>query len=527
NLEYITGEHENKKHRVKAKRYLYEFKSLEPDLFSILEFGFNPVLNSNFNESNPKPSSVNSFWLSIYKRIELEKLRHTESTLCAINNETEAVRSISSVETEFLLNERDKMMRIRVLIKELTNETVVKLRRIGQRHSIRNCQEYAYGFCTPERQNALHDRYHTPKQQEEKEECSIYETQFVSNPFVAELSVNDDNFNDLHPKMKAMKENKTCPWRLSNANRKEIEVVFLSMKKKTCGRRGIISTWSCGAHSFVVDVDGELIKQHFSEAECLEMANAGVPVAPQLSQDIIDYLSKFNGKKTLKEIRKAINELMKDWISSTIKTLTTLDLRYTDTHCSCHVLAVIVDQGFADLEETSIVRGKSTSTANAERNKNAHRTTTTRRKSGHRGDWVLRRIGNGECDECGIGEAGKYWFDDHGTKFLKETVVQETANSGNHPCGDDDDDNPNGYVYRIRRGDLMQAVVRETIKTVQSKPAQSNAQASEVFVQAGIKKRPRNMYEIPSYMSTPKKIRDHSQTVPSNFLSMQFNDSED
>lgn len=51
-----------------------------------------------------------------------------------------------------------------------------------------------------------------------------------------------------------------------------------------------------GAHSFIVDVDDELIKQHFSEAECLEMENVDVPAVPQLSQDIINYLIKFNGK---------------------------------------------------------------------------------------------------------------------------------------------------------------------------------------------------------------------------------------
>ncbi|CAJ0650107.1 3459_t:CDS:2 [Entrophospora sp. SA101] len=49
--------------------------------------------------------------------------------------------------------------------------------------------------------------------------------------------------------------------------------------------------------------------------------------------------------------------------------------------------------------------------------------------------------------------------------------------------------NPKGYVCRIRHRDLMQAVVRETIKIVQSKPTRSDVQISENFVQAGIKKR--------------------------------------
>ncbi|EXX60041.1 hypothetical protein RirG_183510 [Rhizophagus irregularis DAOM 197198w] len=86
NLEYLAEKHENEEYREKAKRYLKEF------------------------DSNGGPA--NSFWSSICmenyeKRIELEKqLRHAESTIHAVNEETEEVRSISSSETSLLLKRK-------------------------------------------------------------------------------------------------------------------------------------------------------------------------------------------------------------------------------------------------------------------------------------------------------------------------------------------------------------------------------------------------------------------------------------
>lgn len=47
-----------------------------------------------------------------------------------------------------------------------------------------------------------------------------------------------------------------------------------------------------------------------------------------------------------------------------------------------------------------------------------------RRKMGRRGDFILRWNGKGDRDEYGIGEAGKLWTDEHGTKFLKETCIK-------------------------------------------------------------------------------------------------------
>ncbi|CAH1768601.1 4734_t:CDS:2 [Entrophospora sp. SA101] len=174
-----------------------------------------------------------------------------------------------------------------------------------------------------------------------------------------------------------------------------------------------------GVHSFIVDVDDELIKQHFSEAERLETENE-CKTLKEIRKTIIEPDERFD----MKYDQDAYHDL--DYIRFAVREIEYGGLKgqYLEAWYNCHVWDVIIDQGFSGLKETSVIRGESTSTANAER-KNAHRTdTNTWRKFGHRGDWILRRIGNGERDEYGIGEAGKLWFDDHGMKFLKETCVK-------------------------------------------------------------------------------------------------------
>lgn len=65
-----------------------------------------------------------------------------------------------------------------------------------------------------------------------------------------------------------------------------------------------------------------------------------------------------------------------------------------------------------------VSRGESTSIATATR-KNKGRIPTKRRKIGRRGDWILRKNGNGDHIEFGIGESGNIGEDEFGTKFLK------------------------------------------------------------------------------------------------------------
>nr|CAG8521871.1 7649_t:CDS:2 [Entrophospora candida] len=173
--------------------------------------------------------------------------------------------------------------------KQKSQDPTVCVAENSQAESLYNAeQEIAnYRLCTPERQNTLHVRYRSPEQQEkeEEEEDTLYETS-VFNPFFEKPSVNEDNF----------KENKKKNmWKLETSGRVVEEELY---------NLGHGLEFEHGAHSFIVDMDDELIKQHFSEAERLEMENECVLEIPQLSQVIIDYLIKFNDK----EICKAINE---------------------------------------------------------------------------------------------------------------------------------------------------------------------------------------------------------------------------
>ncbi|CAJ0828313.1 15745_t:CDS:2 [Entrophospora sp. SA101] len=372
------------------------------------------------------------------------------------NNEKHQVRTIATDNTIKTLKNMLQNVEDEPGKKQKSQVPTVCVAENSQAESLYNSeQEIAnYGLCTPKRQNTLHARYRSPEQQEKEEEKedTHYETS-AFNPFFEKPSVNEDDFKE------NKKENM---WKLETSGRVVEEELY------NLGR-GL--EFEHGAHSFIVGVDDELIKQHFSEAEHLEMENECVPEIPQLSQDIIDYLIKFNDKKTLKEIRKAINEPderfdMKydqdayhnlDYIRFALYALVReienggLKGQNLEAWYNCHVWNVIIDQGFADLKETSVVR----------------------------------RIGNGERDEYGIDEAGKLWFDDHGTKFLKETCIKSPKFLKD-------------MLLKLMKkvpdiegnfSDALQILAGETIKIVQSKPTRSDVQISENFVQAGIKKR--------------------------------------
>ncbi|CAI2194263.1 2755_t:CDS:2, partial [Funneliformis geosporum] len=125
NLKYIAEEHENKKHREKAERV--RPIDMSRQMITVVCCQATGMACSA-QSSNQKLSSVNSFWLSICQnnyeeRIELEKLRHAENTIRAVNEETEEVRSVSSSETGVLLK-RKRQDDINCFDKGLTNETI-------------------------------------------------------------------------------------------------------------------------------------------------------------------------------------------------------------------------------------------------------------------------------------------------------------------------------------------------------------------------------------------------------------------
>ncbi|CAG8748163.1 2571_t:CDS:10, partial [Rhizophagus irregularis] len=107
NLEYLAEKHENEEYREKAKRYLKEFDGTPIDMSQQMT----TVICCQATAWHSNGGPANSFWSSICmenyeKRIELEKLRHAESTIHAVNEETEEVRSISSSETSLLLKRK-------------------------------------------------------------------------------------------------------------------------------------------------------------------------------------------------------------------------------------------------------------------------------------------------------------------------------------------------------------------------------------------------------------------------------------
>ncbi|KAG9296779.1 hypothetical protein G9A89_002176 [Geosiphon pyriformis] len=381
------------------------------------------------------------------------------------------------------------------------------------------------------------------------------------------------------------KERKSGPFKLSDGDRTEIESVYAKLKKdvmwRLSSRRFVEEElYSLGkklefehtAHSFIIDTDDEIIKQHFTELELEEIDNASVPEVPDLAQDIIEYLNKFINIDSAKKVRSIISE-QDDRFNINYDSSIHHDLDYIrfalyaltreiengglvhpnlESWYNCHIWNTIVDQGFADIKGTLVVRGESTCIATATR-KNRKRVVTQRRKMGRRGDWILRLTGNGDRDEYGIGEVGKCWLDRFGTKFLGETSLKQPKalkdmlvklmkriNWDKELCSKVQTvgithsglmmtvmhmDNPHGYVCRIRRGEFLEVpdkeenlsallvilaailnikiAVRETIKVVQPK-----MQSESIFKQAGRLKRPRNSDEIPACFTTPKKFKE-------------------
>lgn len=59
-------------------------------------------------------------------------------------------------------------------------------------------------------------------------------------------------------------------------------------------------------HSFILDIDDELVADCFTETELREIKFTPIPEVPELSDEVNDFLNKFIGKTNLKEIRQLI-----------------------------------------------------------------------------------------------------------------------------------------------------------------------------------------------------------------------------
>ncbi|CAG8561366.1 8290_t:CDS:10 [Ambispora leptoticha] len=381
-----------------------------------------------------------------------------------------------------------------------------------------------------------------------------------------------------------VKTNKTGPLRLSEANRREIDTAYNLMDKQymwklSSGKFVEEELYKLGkrlefehaVHSFILDVEDELIMEHFTETELREIDNTSIPEVPELSNEIDEFLNKFLGKTNLNEIRQIIKESSfgndydhekhhdLDYIClalhSLVREIQNGSIKDTNLEnwYNCHVWSVVFDQAFGDIRAIAVVRGESTSISTATR-KNKKRKSEERRKIGRRGDWILRAVGNGKKDEFGAGEAGKDWVDEHGTKYIREiglklpkTLKDMLVNLMERIKWNEEvrkqiqtigiihagltmtivyADNPKGYICRFRRCDLME--VPDTVEKFDSvltilasvlnaksvvqetvKMVQTGGQATKSFKSVGLRKRPRDesQHKLSACMSTPKKMK--------------------
>jgi len=54
--------------------------------------------------------------------------------------------------------------------------------------------------------------------------------------------------------------------------------------------------FASAVHSFILDVEDELIVGHFTETELQEIDSTSIPEVPELSNEIDEFLGKFLGK---------------------------------------------------------------------------------------------------------------------------------------------------------------------------------------------------------------------------------------
>ncbi|CAB5201105.1 unnamed protein product [Rhizophagus irregularis] len=370
-------------------------------------------------------------------------------------------------------------------------------------------------------------------------------------------------------KVEVTKKNKTGPLRLSEANRKEVDEAYKLMDRRymwklSSGKVIEDELYKLGrelefehaVHSFILDIDDELVADCFTKTELREIELTPIPEVPELSDEVNNFLGKFIGKTNLKEIQQLIKELSfgidydsekhhdMDYICLALHALIReiesgkITEGNLENWFNCHVWSMVFDHAFENIKAISVIRGESTSVSTATRkNKKTKRKLGDRRKIGRRGDWILRAVGNGDKNEFGAGEAGKSWVDQYGTKYLREgglklpkVLKDMLLNLMEKICWNDEArkkiqtvgiihgglmmtiayiDNPMGYICRLRRSDLMEvpdvAEKFESILTILAsvlniksvvretiKIVQRSGQTNKSFKSAGLRKRPRN-----------------------------------
>ncbi|GBC08128.1 hypothetical protein RclHR1_07920003 [Rhizophagus clarus] len=138
-------------------------------------------------------------------------------------------------------------------------------------------------------------------------------------------------------------------------------------------------------HSFILDVEDEIIMGHFTEKELEEIEGTTIPEVPDFSDEIDDFLGNFFGKTNLNEIRQIIKESMfgidynrekhhdVDYICLALYSLVreiengNLKNANLENWYNCHIWNIIFDQVFGDVQAVTVVRGESTSVSTATR----------------------------------------------------------------------------------------------------------------------------------------------------------------
>ncbi|CAG8777344.1 23188_t:CDS:2, partial [Gigaspora margarita] len=333
NLKYIAEKHENKEHREKAKRYIDEF-----DVSTI-----NQII---VGKSNQKHLSVNSFWLLIYQnnyeeRIELEKLRHAESTIRAVNEETEEVRLVSSSETGLLLKRKrqddmncsnkgaDKRTRCKTLEIKIrtTNGTVVEesssnsLSDVSSETSLTQpsyTKSQALNEETDSEIKSIDDEISLNSRTNVSSETSLSQQSYTSLESAKEIgdvsassAIGNNESQDLDTQLETntsfsevdlvkfeeaySKLDPNCMWTLESGRKVE-EVIYKfarNLPGETC------------LHSFIINDAHADVKSLFSDVEWEEITTLEVNENPKLERSLRELMIKYT-VNNVKELRKII-----------------------------------------------------------------------------------------------------------------------------------------------------------------------------------------------------------------------------
>ncbi|KAF0521378.1 c2h2-type zinc finger transcription factor [Gigaspora margarita] len=401
---YIAEKHENKEHREKAKRYIDEFDHL----------------------------SVNSFWLSIYQnnyeeRIELEKLRHAESTIRAVNEETEEVRLVSSSETGLLLKRKrqddmncsdkgaDKRNRCKTLEIKIrtTNGTVVEesssnsLSDVSSEASLTQpsyTKSQALNEETDSEIKSIDDEISLNSRTNVSSETSLSQQSYKSLESAKEVgdvsassAIGNNELQDLDTQLETntsfsevdlvkfeeaySKLEPNCMWTLESGRKVE-EVIYKfarNLPGETC------------LHSFIINDAHADVKSLFSDVEWEEITTLEVNENPKLERSLRELMIKYT-VNSAKELRKIIYDSFLPDGNEYDKSLHH-DLDFINHAYRSMLFLWDREENPFDSSKLEGSRGEGMSYASSDR-KNIIRTINDRKKFGRKGDGVFRLHGD-------------------------------------------------------------------------------------------------------------------------------------